>query len=76
MNECGSNIRDPQVTVILTNGSQRSYIIENGTNTPVEEDSNYSIFLVAINSEGRSPAAMVFVTTLEAGMVQLHATCV
>ena len=69
INECGSNIRDPQVTVTLTNGSQRSYIIENGTNTPVEEDSDYSISLIAIHSMGRSPAAMILVTTLEAGMV-------
>lgn len=68
INECGINIRDPPVTITLSS-SQSSYTIMNGPNTPVEEDSDYSISLFAINSAGRSSAARVLVTTPEAGMV-------
>ena len=71
INECGNNTRDPPVTVTLSS-SQSSYAIENGPNTPVEEDSNYSISLFAINSPGRSSAARVMVTTPEAGMIIFH----
>ena len=66
LNEC-SGVRDPQVTVTLSNSSLRSYTIENGPETPVEEDSEYSISLIAINSVGRSPASDTRVTTDEAG---------
>ena len=61
-------MRDPQVTVTLSS-SQNNYTIVNGPNTPVEEDSDYSISLFAVNSVGRSSAARVLVTTPEAGMV-------
>jgi hypothetical protein len=70
INECSSNMMsDPQVTVTLSNSSQRNYTINNAPNSPVEEDSEYSISLIAINSVGRSAAAMVRVITPEAGMV-------
>ena len=73
INECGNNIGDPPVTMTLSS-SQNNYTIENGPSTPVEEDSDYSISLVAINSAGRSSSARVLVTTPEAGMV-LYFTC-
>ena len=74
INECGNNMRDPPVIVTL-NSSQSSYTIENGPSTPVEEDSDYSISLVAINSAGRSSSDSDLATTPEAGMILYYFTC-
>ena len=74
LNEC-SSVRNQTVNVIISNSSQRSYIIENGPDTPVEEDSRYSISIIARNSVGRSEPSSVEVTTLEAGtcyIISLH----
>ena len=61
-------MRDPPVTMTLSS-SQSSYTIENGPNTPVEEDSDYSISLFARISAGRSLAARISVITPGAGMI-------
>ena len=45
-----------------------SYIINNGANMPVEEDSDYIISLFAIKSGVSSPAAIIVNTTKEAGI--------
>ena len=79
INECA--LRSPPVSISIANSSQRSYTIVNGPNTPVEEDSEYSITLTAINIVGRS-SVNVQVTTPEAGILTYksplynHATCV
>ena len=56
------------VTVTLNNGSLSSYTIMNSHMTPVEEDSQYTISITAVNSVGRSgPSNMAFTITAEAG---------
>ena len=50
------------------NGSLTSYTLRNSSETPVEEDSAYSIFLTAVNSDGRSEASTTEISTLGAGM--------
>ena len=67
INEC--SVIDPLVSTTLSNSSQRSYTIENGADTPVEEDSDYQISLIAINGVGSSPEARIQITTPEAGKV-------
>ena len=66
ISECTT--RSPPVMISVSNSSQRSYTIVNGPDTPVEEDSEYSITLSAINSAGRN-SANVRVATPEAGMI-------
>ena len=63
--ECG--VANPPVNFTLADGSQRSYIIVNDSDTPVEEASVYSVSLTAINSVGRSTPSNTQVTTSEAG---------
>lgn len=67
--ECANDM-DMQITSI---GPQmimaNSYVLLNGTETRVEEDSNYSISLTAVNSIGKSQATIITNMTLEAGKV-------
>ena len=51
------------------NGSLTSYTLKNSSETPVEEDSAYDIFLTAVNSDGRSEASTTQISTLGAGML-------
>ena len=76
INEC---IRDGEtasflpVMVMLTNGSQRSYTIMNSSTTPVEEDSDYTITITAVNSVGRSATSNAAMsTTAQAGNIYSH----
>ena len=47
----------------MINSSFRSFTLENNSETPVEEDSVYSIFLIAMNSDGRSEASVPEIST-------------
>jgi hypothetical protein len=70
INECGGTGNFPTVTVVLDDGSLRSYTLTNSSSSPVEEDSEYFISLRAANSVTRSDATMAFpspVTTADAG---------
>ena len=70
INECGGNIGIlPTVTVILDNGSLRSYTLTNSSSTPVEEDSMHFITLRAVNSVTRSDTTMASITTADAGLL-------
>lgn len=53
----------------VISGSLRSYTLRNSSETPVEEDSAYSIFLIAVNSDGRSEAGLTEISTHGAGML-------
>ena len=53
----------------VINGNLTSYTLKNSSETPVEEDSAYNIFLTAVNSDGRSEASITQISTLGAGMV-------
>ena len=65
----------PSVTVTLNNGSLRSYTIMNSSTTPVEEDSQFTISITAVNSVGRSgPSNMAFTKTAHAGLILLCLT--
>ena len=64
IDECG-NVRNQAVSVTVSNTSQRSYVL---LDTPVEEDSRYSISITARNSVGRSAPAIVQIITPEAGI--------
>ena len=71
INECikdGDNTPFPSVFLTLTDGSQRYYMILDDFITPVEEDSQYTISIRAINSVGRSaPSNTATTTTSSAG---------
>ena len=64
--ECESNIGNVGMDVV--NGSLRSYTLKKGTETPVEEDSIYTILLTAMNSDGASDTSISEISTLRAGM--------
>ena len=71
VNECtGEDNRPfPPVTVVLNNGTLRTYTIMNSSTSPVEEDSNYMITVTAVNSVTESnPSNTGFTTTAEAGI--------
>ena len=53
----------------IINGSLTSYTLTNSSETPIEEDSAYDIFLTAVNSDGRSEASTTEISTLGAGML-------
>ena len=58
----------PTISVVLNNGSLRSYNLMNSTSTSVEEDGIYFISLTAINSVTMSdPTEPVRVETISAG---------
>ena len=64
----GDNTPFPPVTLTLNDGSQRSYTIMNSTRTPVDEDSQYTITMRAVNSVGMSAHSnTAYTTTREAG---------
>ena len=51
----------------VINSSFRSFTLENTSETPVEEDSIYSILLIAVNSAGRSEASVCETSTQRDG---------
>ena len=59
----GDSTPSPPVTVTLNDGSQRSYTITNSSSTPVEEDSQYTISIRAVNSVERSMLSNSAMTT-------------
>ena len=76
VNECSGNKHTfPSFTVLLADESLRSHTIMslNSSDTPVEEDSTYSISLIAVNSVTRSTATTISgdVTTDTAGVFYL-----
>ena len=79
INECiGEGTAMATFVVMLNNGLQRNYTIMSSPDTPVEEDSRYTITITAINSAGRSAQSnTVFTTTRQAGkpcmLLWLHA---
>ena len=70
MRECANEVN----THVTNNKLNKIQIMErnnytiNNTNVPVEEDSDYNISLIAVNSYVSSPAAVIMGTTKEAGM--------
>ena len=54
---------------VVISGSFKNYILMNSSETPVEEDSVYSIIIIAVNSDGRSEASIHEISTLRDGMV-------
>ena len=66
VNECindGDNTPFLPVTLMLDNSSQRSYTIMNSDRIPVEEDSQYTITIRAVNSVGMSAQSNTAMTT-------------
>jgi small nuclear ribonucleoprotein (snRNP)-like protein len=52
----------------VISGHLSNYTLRNSSETPVEEDSIYNIFLTAVNSDGRSEANVTEITTLKNGI--------
>ena len=64
----GVNTPLQPVSVTIDEGSQRSYTIMNSSDTPVEEDSQYSVSMRAVNSVGMSAQSNTVMTiTTSAG---------
>ena len=78
VNQCSDDIGSfLTVTVILDNGSLRSYTLTNSSSTPVEEDSRYFITLKAVNSVMRSDTIIAFpspITTADEGLLVIVLT--
>ena len=53
----------------VISGNLTSYTLRNSSETPVEEDSVYNIFLIAVNSDGRSVANITEISTLKDGIL-------
>ena len=51
----------------LIDGSARQYTLANSVDTPVEEFSNYTIYLTAVSARGRSHQSLVTATTQQSG---------
>ena len=68
--ECqGDNTEFWNVTI---NGSLRNFTLENSTDTPVEEDSIYTIYLTAKTSDGRSETSILSdIITERAGVIKI-----
>ena len=49
--------------------NRNNYTIRNSADMPVEEDSDYNISLIAINSNVSSPAVIIIGTTKQAGII-------
>ena len=49
--------------------NRNNYTIHNSADIPVEEDSDYNISLIAVNSNVNSPAATIIGTTKQAGII-------
>ena len=70
INECsGDDEMIPQMTVVLINGTMRTYTIMKSPTTPVEEDSEYTIELSAIRNGTRSSPVTLQTSTLRAGIL-------
>ena len=54
-NECGGF--EQTASVLLSDSSLRSYTITNNSATPVEEDSRYTITMVAVNGTSMSESS-------------------
>ena len=54
---------------IVINGSLRSYTLMNSSETPVEENSVYSIIITAVNSDGESEPNITDISTPGAGVL-------
>ena len=64
------NFSSDSVTVMLNNGSLRSYTLTNSSLTPMEEDSSFFITLKAINGAMMSdPTPPVHIETADAGII-------
>lgn len=69
VNQCDGVEGDfPSVTITISNGTLRSYIITNSPTTPVEEDSMYTITLTAISAGRSSNSTSTQATTDTAGI--------
>ena len=69
INQCdGVEGAFPAITIPISNGTQRSYIITDSPSTPVEEDSMYSITLTASSGGMRSDSATTQTITQTAGI--------
>ena len=53
----------------MIEGSRRNYTLENSTATPVEENSAYTIFLSAINCDGKSDTGITEASTQESSEI-------
>ena len=73
INECigeRDNFSSDSVTVVLNNGSLRSYTLTNSSSTPVEEDSSFFVTLRAVNGAMTSdPTPPVPIETADASMI-------
>ena len=49
--------------------NRNNYTIHNSADMPVEEDSDYNISLITVNSNVSSPAANITGTTKQAGII-------
>ena len=62
------NFSSGSVTVMLNNGSLRSYTLTNSSLTPVEEDSSFFVTLRAVNGAMMSdPTPPVYIETADVG---------
>ena len=59
--EC--EIRSGNVEVGMIDRFLRKYTLENSTETPIEEDSAYTVFLSAVNFDGTSDTNMSEIST-------------
>lgn len=67
--EC--SILNSQVTVLVNDSSSRTHTIDNGPQTPIEEDSTYNITLFAVSDTGiESDTVSTMVQTSQAGTLQ------
>ena len=72
INECSADDEMiPPMTVLLINGTERTYIIMKSPTTPVEEDSKYMISLTAIRNGIRSSPVTLQTSTLTAGILHI-----
>lgn len=57
---------------VTINGSLRNFTLENSTDTPVEEDSIYTIYLTAKTSDGRGETSILSdIITERAGVIKI-----
>ena len=54
--------------------NRNNYTIRNSADMPVEEDSDYNISLIAVNSNVNSPAAIINGTTKQTGTIISYIT--
>lgn len=68
--EC-SNVFPHYITIDqrLIDGSARQYTLANSVATPVEEFSDYTIYLTAVSARGHSYQSSVTATTQQSGIL-------